>query len=238
MQTDIDRRRVKIAEKLENVFAKRQAIVLADVIQDAYEDLVKTSDFNELKEIVREIGVKVGELAEAQKGSEKRLTKLEETVGELAEAQKKTEIEIQKLTKGLRETRGEIGGLSKSMSYAFENEAYRMLPSLLKNKYKIEVKEKFIRKDIAGKEINIFALAKRDGKPIIIVGEAKLRLDEKRGEGNEDVFKDLADKVMAVKKEYQGKEVVKILITHFATKGFLSKAKEKGAIVIQSWEWQ
>lgn len=44
--------------------------------------------------------------------------------------QKRTEIEIQKLSKELDETRGEVGGLSKSMSYAFENEAYRSLPAV------------------------------------------------------------------------------------------------------------
>ena len=52
-----------IKEKLEAVFKKDQANVLAEVISDAYRELVKTDDFNELKGIVKE-------LAEAQKRTE------------------------------------------------------------------------------------------------------------------------------------------------------------------------
>ncbi len=86
---------------------------------------------------------------------------LKDIVKELAEAQKGTEIEIQKLSKGLDETRGEVGGLSRSMSYAFENEAYSSLPDVLKEKYGIEVKERIIRAEIGGSEINIFCKAER-----------------------------------------------------------------------------
>ncbi len=93
-----------VHSKLQTVFPPEQAAVLAEVIHEAYTDLVKTSDFNELKEIVRDLSVKMGELAEAQKrteqrveelaeaqkGSEARLTRLEAVVRELAEAQKET----------------------------------------------------------------------------------------------------------------------------------------------------
>jgi len=41
--------RPAIRQKLEQVFEKRQAAVLAEVVEAAYTDLVKTSDFNELK---------------------------------------------------------------------------------------------------------------------------------------------------------------------------------------------
>ena len=103
----------------------------------------------------------MGELAEAQRETQKEVGRLDRVMQELAEAQKRTEIEIQKLSKGLDETRGEVGGLSKSMSYAFENEAYRSLPAVLKEKYGIEVKERIIRAEIGGGEINIFCKAER-----------------------------------------------------------------------------
>jgi uncharacterized phage infection (PIP) family protein YhgE len=183
------------------------------------------------------LALKVEELAEAQKKTEQRLDSLTLKVEELAEAQRKTEIEVAKLAKGLQETRGELGGLSKSMSYAFENEAFRKLPDFLKEKYGIEIKEKLIREEIGGKEINIFGKARRDGVDLFVIGESKLRLDEKRDKRTKDVFDELEEKVKAVKREYGEKEVVKILITHYATKGFLSKAKEKGIIIVQSFEW-
>jgi len=72
---------LEIKRQLQTVFDERQAQVLAKVIIDAYTDLVKTSDFNELKGIVKE-------LAEAQKRTEQRM-------GELAEAQKRTEQRVE-----------------------------------------------------------------------------------------------------------------------------------------------
>ncbi|MDI6792792.1 MAG: hypothetical protein QME81_08010, partial [bacterium] len=174
------------------------------------------------------------ELAEAQKESQKEISKLDKTMQELAEAQKDTAVEMQKLTKGLNETRGELGRLSRSVSYAFENEVYRMLPPVLRDTYGIELKEKLIRTEIGGKEINILGKAKKDGKDILIIGEAKLRLDERRKKPN--VFEELEEKVLAVKGEYK-EEVVRILITHYATKGFMKGATDKGIIVVQSFEW-
>ncbi len=182
---------------------------------------VTKEDFSELKSIVKE-------LAEAQKETQKEVGRLDRTMQELAEAQKRTEvkvealadaqkrteIEIQKLSKGLDETRGEVGGLSKSMGYAFENEAYRSLPAVLKEKYEIEVKERIVRAEIGG-GINIFCKAERAG----------------------DVFKELDEKARSVESEYGKIEIVKLLITHYATKCFLKKAEEKGIIVVQSFEW-
>jgi len=218
MQTVVD-----IKSKLEDVFPKEQAGVLAEVITDAYSDLVKTSDFNELKGIVRE-------LAEAQKRTEAR-------VRELAEAQKATEKEIRLLAKSLTETRGELGGLSKSVSYGFENEVYRMLPGLLKKVHSVEIKEKLIRTELGGKEINILGKATRDGKDTILVGEVKLRLDDRRKKGERDVFAELEEKIEMVRGEYGDVEIIGLLVTHYATKGFLEKARRKGVLVVQSFEW-
>lgn len=225
-----------IKERLEEVFEKHQAEVLATTIFGTYNELVKASDFNELKGIVRDISVEVKELAGAQKELANAQKRTEIKVEELAEAQKKTEIEIQELTKGLKLTREDLGGLSRSFSYAFENEAYRMLPKFLWDNYKIEMTEKMIRTEIEGKEINVFGKARRNGENILIVGEAKLRLDEKRDVKKKDVFKELEEKVEVVRKISQD-EIVKILITHYATSKFIEEAKQKDIIVIQSFEW-
>jgi len=113
------------------VFNVDQASVLSEVITEAYNDIVKVSDFRELKEIVRE-------LAESQK-------KTEEAIRELtAETQKA----IKELATGLQNNRSDLGGLSKSFSYALENEAFRLLPEYLKKKHGIEITEKFIRTDM------------------------------------------------------------------------------------------
>lgn len=210
---------------------------------------VTKEDFSELKNIVKDIGIKVGvlaeaqertetkieELAEAQKRTETRVEELAISQKELTEAQKRTELEIGKLAKGLNETRGEVGGLSRSMSYALENEVYRMLPNMLKKEYGVVLKDKLIREEVGGKEINILGKAKKNGREVLIVGEAKLRLDERRDKT--DVFRELEEKVKAVKKEYNGANIIKILVTHYATKGFQKKAREQGIIVVQSFQW-
>ena len=55
--------------------------------------------------------------------------------------------------------------------------------------------------------------------------------------GERDVFEELDEKARAVKNEYGKIEIVRLLITHYATKGFIKKAKENGVIVVQSFEW-
>jgi len=217
----------RIKEEITKVFPKKQADVLYQVV-DVVDETVKVSDFNELKAIVKDLAEAQQDLAQAQKRTEQRLE-------ELAQAQKRTEEEVRKLAIGLNRTREDLGGLSRSFSYAFENEAYRNLPNVLKSKYNIEVKDRIVRADIGGKEINFFAKAQKDGKDIYIIGEAKIRLDKtlKRS----DVLKELEEKIKAVKKEYGDVEVLKLLVTHFATKSFLKTAQSEGIIVIQSYEW-
>ncbi|MCX7821826.1 MAG: hypothetical protein N2260_00075 [Syntrophobacterales bacterium] len=225
-------------------------------------DTVKRSDFDELKATVKELAEaqkkseeragrletavtelieaqrrtekRLEELVEAQKKSEERTGRLETAVTELIEAQKRTEEELRKLAKGLANTRRDLGGLQRTMSYAFENEAFRLLPAFLKSNFQIEIKERFVRQEIGGKEINIFAHGKRNGKDILIMGESKLRLTGKRE--LDKTFSEIEEKVEAIKNEYGDVEIVKILITHYATQGVLKKAKEIGILVIQSFE--
>ena len=58
-----------MTRRFARVFAPEQATILAETIHDAYADLVKTSDFNKLKEIVRG-------LAQAQSRTESRVEEL------------------------------------------------------------------------------------------------------------------------------------------------------------------
>jgi chromosome segregation ATPase len=188
----------------------------------------------ELAEAQKRTEQKVAELTEAQKRTEEELKVLFKTVAELAEAQKRTEEEVRTLAQELKRTRQDLGGLSLSFSYALENEAYRMLPQVLK-RYGLELEDKMIRKEIAGEEINFFATAKRNGKTVYIVGETKLRLDDTKK--RDDVFKQLEKKISAVKKVYGDVEIVPLIVTHFAKESMLKKAKERGIIVVQSYEW-
>lgn len=188
-----------------------------------WEESVTKTEFNELKEIVRDLGKSISELTEAQKNTEKKIQ-------ELTEAQKRTEKELAKLARGLSRTRKELGGLSRSVAYALENEAFRHLPSFLKKHYGLEVIDRLIRTYIDGEEVNIFGRARKNGREVYLVGEAVLKLDDQAK------LKQLEKKLKVVRKEFGG-EIVPILVTHFAKPEILEKAHKAGVIIVQSFEW-
>lgn len=90
--------------------------------------------------------------------------------------------------------------------------------------------EKMIRTELHGEEINIFGPARKNGKEVWIVGEVDVRLSSAAK------LKQLEKKVSLVKKHYRG-ECIPLIVTHFARPPVLEKAKEKGILVIQSFEW-
>lgn len=252
----------EMLRKLSAVFEPRQAKVLTEVITEAYSDLVRARDFNELKEIVRELAeaqkrteLRVEELAEAQKRTEQRMEELaraqealaraqEESQRQiqslaraqeaLARAQEESQRQIQELARQMGEMRRELGGLGRSMAYALENEAYRMLPAFLLQKYGIQVTERFIRMYVGDEEINLFGRGRQNGKEVLIMGEVKVRLEEGR---REDPFEQLEKKARVVREAYPEEEILLLLVTHHAHPSVLRAAQEKGIIVIQSFEW-
>ncbi len=233
---------------------KRELVKIVDArIKEAH---VTKEDFSELKNIVKdlasaqkrtenkveELATAQRELAEAQKRTEGRIEELTTAQKELTEAQKRTEMALVTLAESMREMRQdihtlskEVGGLGKSFGYALENESYRHLPDILRTKYGIEVKEKIIRAHLGGREINFICPAIKAGREVLIVGEAKTKLDEKKEQP--EVFAALEEKVQAVLAERPQAEIVRVLVTHFANNSFLEKAKTRGVIVVQSFEW-
>ncbi|MEW6527413.1 MAG: hypothetical protein AB1444_12210 [Spirochaetota bacterium] len=188
----------------------------------------------ELTEAQKRTDERIAELTEAQKRTEQRVDALSQKMEQLAEAQRKTEVELAKLAIEFKEVKIELGGLSRSFSYAFENEAYRNLPKVLKEKYGFEIIEQILRADIGGKEINFFGKARKDNFELYIVGESKLRIES---DWRMDVFSELEEKVAAVKSEYGDIPIVQLLVTHYAKKSFIDEALKRGVIIVQSFEW-
>lgn len=233
---------VQLIRQLENVDPEMREILLGilEEIERQREESVTKNEFNELKDVVKELAEaqkrteeRIGrvekaieELAEAQKRTEKR-------VEELAEAQKKTERAIQKLTHDLGETREHLGGLSDTVGYILEDEAIGKLPVLLKKRYGIEIEEKLIRDyiDLGGREkqeVNIFGKGKQSGNEIIIFGEAESKLGKKK-----------IDKIIKMSEQIKnkyGKEVFTIAITYHLRPEVKMYAKEKDINVIVSYE--
>ena len=152
--------------KMTSVLRREIEQIVDQRIKDVH---VTKEDFSELKSIVAQIAatqnrteLRMEELAAAQSRTELRME-------ELSEAQKQTEIAVKKLATGLDITRSELGGLSRSVSYSLENEAYRQLPRYLLETYAIEITERMVRFELDGEEINLFARGRKDGKECFIV---------------------------------------------------------------------
>jgi hypothetical protein len=173
------------------VFSTEQAEVLSEVINHAYTDLVKTSDFNELKNIVRDIGLKVGELAEAQKRTETR-------VEELAEAQKRTELELQKLVIEHQDTRQQLGGLAQSVGYGLEDKIMPYMLDFVKKNYGMDAKvverRNIVYPEGRFDELNIYVEGSRNGQKAFAVGECKA----KPGKKDADKFHKIIERVGTV----------------------------------------
>ncbi|MCX7966053.1 MAG: hypothetical protein N2596_05465, partial [Syntrophorhabdaceae bacterium] len=164
---------------------KREIIKIIDErIRQAH---VTKEDFSELKAIVKDLGIKTAELAEAQKRTEERVEELaqaqkrteerveelaqaqkrtEERVEELAQAQKRTEERVEELAQAQKRTeealtiltrehgitRKMLGGLSLTVGYRLEDEAFKALPQLLLENHGITVKGRLKRAFIKDKK--------------------------------------------------------------------------------------
>jgi hypothetical protein len=240
-----------LEEKLKRVFPADQAGVLVEVLSDARAliegDLVRASDFNELKGIVQDLAEaqrstetrlaalteRVGTLAEAQRSMETRLEALTDQVKQLATAQRATEEEIRKLVIGLTHTRADLGGLQRSFGYMLENEAYRSLPSIMREKFGIDVQQRFLRKyvtlaDGTDAEIDILGKGVRNGAEVTIIGETKSLLEG----GDVDHFLQVLEGLKGV---ITG-QLLKIFVTHMARPSVEQYAQANDIQVIYTYE--
>lgn len=238
---------VTLMRKIDQVDPELKEVLwgILDEIEQHREQSVTKTEFNELKEIVRDLAQaqqrteqRVEELAQAQKDLAQAQQRTEQRVEELTQAQQRTEDSLQelarevaKLSRGLDNTRSQVGGLARSAAYALENEAYRKLPAYLEAHHDLQLLDRFIRMEIEGQEINIFAKARRNGDEVLIVGESVLRFDDR------SKAEQLEDNVTLVQETYH-LPVVPLLITHYARPYLLKLAQKEGIIVVQSFEWE
>ena len=256
-----------LTSRFEQVFTPRQAETLAVVIHDVSAGVAKSSDFTELKAVVQQLADAQRDLAQAQGRTEARMEELAQAQRDLAQAQGRTEARMDELaqaqrdlaqaqgrtearmaelaqaqgrTEGeLRQLAQELGGLSRSVSYALENEAYRQLPAYLATHHGIHLTERMVRTDVGGEEINLFALGERNGAPIVIVGETKLQLDRRRGtrDALERLLDQLEAKVKVVQTAHPEREVVRLLVTHYIRPTLREVATRRNVLIAQSFEW-
>ncbi len=118
-----------LESKFKSAFNEDQSEILADVIYHSYEDLVKISNFIELKEIVQDLGgsqkrteSRVEDVADSLKRTDEKvdhladsLKRTDEKVDELAESLKKTDEKVDHLAESLKRTDEKVEELAESL---------------------------------------------------------------------------------------------------------------------------
>ncbi|MGQ9670011.1 MAG: chordopoxvirus fusion protein [Desulfosoma sp.] len=207
--------------------------IIAIVDERVREIRVTREDFDDLKQVVRELAeaqkrteARVEELAEAQKRTELRLE-------ELAEAQKKTELKLAVLTKEHQKTREMVDRLAHTVGYRLEDEAIWALPPLLARDFGMAMETALERTWLAAGphryvEVNIRGSGVVEGRRVHIVGEAKSHLMK----GDVDKF------LVTVAKVHQitGMEVFPVLVTYQTSPIVKRDVAEKGIKLYMSYE--
>jgi len=227
------------------------------VVDDRVREIkVTREDFNALKQVVEELvqaqkktEQRVEELAQAQKKTEERLGRVEAAVEELAQAQKKTEQRVEELAQAQKRTEEElcslvrehaktremVAGLSDTVGYGLENQAYKALPRLLERDFDLKIKDRLARRYIVYKdgkedEVNVYGWGMKDGKKILILGESEVKLSRKKLTR----FLKRAERI----KHYEGaKECLLLAITHMTHPKIEEYARQKGIKVYYSYEF-
>ncbi len=220
---------IRLLDKVEPPIKEVLIAILEEIERQRrqWEESVTKTEFNELKEIVKELGKRVEELAEAQKRTEQRLN-------ELAEAQKRTEEELRKLISEHRKTREQLGGLSHTVGYILEDRSYVALPHLLSKEFGIEVEE--IKRDFVElapnryEELNIIGKGKKNGTPVWILGECKTQLRKK----DVDSF---LKKISRIEHLFPGEKFL-VMVTYQTSPQVRHYIKQKGIKLYFSYELQ
>jgi hypothetical protein len=154
---------------------------------------------------------------------------------QLIEVQQQTQEDIRRLTQGLDDLRKQVGGLSITIGYTIENEAYRALPRLLARDFGIEVESDLRRQFVADDtgeyiEVNIFGQARRNGEVITIVGESKAQLSKN------DIDAFVRRKLQRLQGVYP--HPFPVLVTHMISERDVEEyARQQGIAVYYSYQF-
>lgn len=231
----------EIEKEREETITRREFLEFSKRTEENFERVWKAIE--KLTDAQRKLEERVAELVEAQKRTDSRINqlveaqmKLEEKVSYLAEAQKRTEEELRQLIIDHRETRRQLGGISQTIGYTLENEAYKALPILLERDYKITLKEKLKRGYVTAPsgediEINILGKGKLNGREITIIGECKSQLSKN------DVDNFIRKKLEKVKQVIKG-EIFPLIVTHMISqKDVEGYTREKRITLYYSYDF-
>ena len=167
---------LKIFNDLKQTMDPTAAEKIVDVIGSVYEELknsVTKTEFNELKEIVRELAervsdltkrvdtltirmdeltqrvdtltIRMDELTQRVETLTNRMDELTANVSRLEHTVEDLVGEMKRMKVSMQDMKQEIGGLSHTVGYRLEDEAMKSLPSLLKRDFSIDTEGMLVR---------------------------------------------------------------------------------------------
>jgi len=258
---------VKLMRKLDILEPPLKDILWAilDEIEQHREDSVKKTEFNELKEIIRELGQMTQALVKTQDRTEQRLESLAQAqeefvqahkgvtkaIAELTQAQKQTEQEVVKLSSSLgaltqaqKQTEQEVAELSRSLK-GTKSQIGGIAKSMsyaLENEAYRQLPA-YLKTHYQIEITEQFIRTVISGEEINLFAKA-IRDNETVLVVGEAVLRlDDRAKMGQLEKNIQVVEVtlhqpiLPLIVTHFAHPAVLEKAREAGVIVVQSFEW-
>ena len=215
-----------IFEDLSRHLDRQAARKIAEILGQVYEEVAQSvtkKEFNELKEII-------GDLAQAQKSTEKRLE-------ELAKAQEKTERSLNRLIQDHRQTRERLESMSDAVGCNLENQSYKGLPSLLKRDLGLEIEDRLIRRYLPTEkkgqypQVNIYGWGKKNGQKTLILGEAKTSISPR-----EIVrFQKIATKAAQLE-NVSFDDVCQVIVVHNVTPKVEEYVRERGIHLYWSYD--
>ena len=236
---------LKIFNDLKQTMDPTAAEKIVDVITSVYEELqnsVTKTEFNELKEIVKELAERVNVLTMRMDELTKRMYELTQRVDTLTKRMAELTQRVQDLVgemKGIKVTiqdmRQEIGGMSHAIGYGLEDQSYLTLPPILKRDHAITLKGRLKRGFLETArnkyiEINIWGQGEREGKSIEIIGEAKTQLKKR------DVDKFL--QTLQAIRPHIDHSIHPICVTYQTSPAVTQYAKDKGITLYFTYDLQ
>lgn len=188
----------------------------------------------ELREAQTRTELKLGELAEAQK-------RTDISVAELREAQTRTERSLAELAEShkllvsaVHGLKVQVGRLSDTIGFGLEDIAIVMIPGYLQRHHHIavEFRKKLIRLPNKQEiEIDLYGEGKKEGQPIIVIGETKTRV--KKG----DVIKfDKRTQPLVQHFKEKNLAVLKTMLGYWVHPDAETEAQARDMIVIASYQ--
>jgi len=217
---------LSIFEDLSRYLDPKASRKIAEILGQVYEEVaqaVTKKEFNELKEIV-------GDLAQAQKRTEKRIE-------ELAKAQEKTERSLNRLIHDHHQTRERLESMSDAVGYNLENQSYKGLPPLIKRDLGLEIEDRLIRRYLpTGKkgqylQVNIYGWGKKNGEKTLIIGEAKTSISRREISRFQKIVKRAAQL-----ENIHSNDICQVIVVHDVLPNIEEYAKEQGIQVYWSYD--